>query len=146
MFSFEKMTGWQKAIEWADGVFDVADRLPQKFQFSFGEQLRRACLSVSNNLAEGSGRQTPRGQRYFYDIARGSTYEVISILAILKRRGQVSAEEFTRFYKQGDELASIIYGLQQATFEAETKLSPRSLHEAETVYEVSDGPDPLLLY
>ena len=139
MFSFEKMTAWQKAIEWADGVFDIADRLPQKFQFSFGEQLRRACLSVSNNLAEGSGRRTPREQRYFYDIAHGSTYEVISILAILKRRGHASVEEFARFYKQGDELASIIYGLQPAASEAEAKQSLRSLHEAETVYEVPDG-------
>ncbi len=144
MFSFEKMTAWQKAIEWADGVFDVADRLPQKFQFSFGEQLRRACLSVSNNLAEGSGRLTPRGQRYFYDIAHGSIYEVVSILAILKRRGYVSTEEFSQFYKQGDELASITYGLQKATFEAETKQPPRTFHETDAEYEVLDELDPPL--
>ena len=89
LFAFEKLIGWQKAIDWSDGVFDVADRLPQKYQFSFGDQLRRACLSVSNNLAEGSGRRTPAGQRYFYDVAHGSVYEVVNILAILKRRDVV---------------------------------------------------------
>ena len=132
MFSFEKMIAWQKAIEWADEVFEIADRLPQKHQFSFGEQLRRACLSVPNNLAEGSGRRTPRGQRYFYDIAHGSTYEVVSILAILKRRSHVSLEEYAKFYKQGDELAAIIYGLEEAAFAAEEK--QRSLREPQAGY------------
>ena len=143
MFSFEKMTAWQKAIEWADGVFDVADCLPQKLQFSFGEQLRRACLSVSNNLAEGCGRRTPREQRYFYNIAHGSTYEVVSILAILKRRSLVSAEEFAQFYRKGDELASITYGLQQATFEAEAKqaATPSRFRESDAEYQALNELD-----
>jgi len=141
MFSFEKMVAWQKAIAWSDGIFDVADRLPQKMQFSFGEQLRRACLSVSNNLAEGSGRQTPRGQRYFYDIARGSAYEVINILAILKRRNQVSDNEFAGFYNQGDELASIIYGLQKAAVDAEKK---QSLREPDAEYTIPDEFESLV--
>jgi four helix bundle protein len=146
MFSFEKMVAWQQAIGWADGIFDVADRLPQKLQFSFGEQLRRACLSVSNNLAEGSGRRTPRGQRYFYDIAHGSAYEVVSILAILKRRGHVSPQEYGTFYEQGDEVASIIFGLQRATFEAEARqpTSSRSLRESDEDYLIPGDMEPPL--
>jgi four helix bundle protein len=126
MFSFEKMLAWQKAVEWSDSIFDVADRLHQKYQFSFGDQLRRACLSVSNNLAEGSGRRTPAGQRYFYDVAHGSIYEVVSVLAILKRRDLLPADEYDKLYKQGDEVASIVYGLSRATFEAEKKQESRS--------------------
>ena len=53
MFSFEKMIAWQKGIEFVDQVFDVADRVPQKYQFSLGEQLRRETLRITNNLAEG---------------------------------------------------------------------------------------------
>ena len=59
MFKFEKMIAWQKAVEFVDKAFEVADRWPQRYQFSFGEQLRRAALSITNNLAEGSGRRTP---------------------------------------------------------------------------------------
>jgi four helix bundle protein len=69
VFKFEKMIAWQKAVEFADQAFDVADRLPQRLQFSFGEQLLRAALSITNNLAEGSGRRTPGGRRIFYDTA-----------------------------------------------------------------------------
>lgn len=144
MFSFEKMLAWQKAIEWADEIMEVADRLPQKHQFSLGEQLRRACLSVPNNLAEGSGRRAPAGQRFFYDVAHGSTYEVVSILTILKRRGQVTSEEFAAFYRRGDELAAMIHGLEGATFEREKKQrsSPRSLRESKAKYDDIAEPEP----
>ena len=98
MFKFEKMIAWQKAIEFADRAFDVADRLQQRLQFSFGEQLRRAALGITNNLAEGSGRRTPGSRRSFYDSAKGSTYEVVNIVAILLRRKEVTQAEFDIFY------------------------------------------------
>jgi four helix bundle protein len=90
VFKFEKMIAWQKAVEFADRAFDIADRLPQKHQFSLGEQLRRAALGITNNLAEGSGRRTPGSRRSFYDSAKGSTYEVVSIMAIGLRRKDVT--------------------------------------------------------
>ena len=55
-FKFESFDVWKRAIEFADKMFDAADKLPQKYQFSLGEQLRRAALSIPTNLAEGSGR------------------------------------------------------------------------------------------
>jgi four helix bundle protein len=118
MFSFEKMLAWQKAADWSDKVLDIADTVPQRLQSSFGDQLRRSCLSITNNLAEGSGKRTPGGQRTFYDTAHGSTYETMSILAMLKRRGVVAQDEYQRLYNEGDEVASLIYRLMQATFDA----------------------------
>ena len=40
-FKFERLDAWKKAIEYTDAMFDTADGLPQKYQFSLGEQLRR---------------------------------------------------------------------------------------------------------
>ena len=51
MFKFEKMIAWQKGVEFADKAFEVADRWPQRHQFSLGEQLRRAALSVTNSVS-----------------------------------------------------------------------------------------------
>ena len=114
MFSFEKMIAWQKAADLSDQIFVIADELPPKWQSSFGDQLRRACLSVTNNLAEGSGKRTPASQRNFYDIAHGSLYEVMSMLTLLKRRKIVSIETHQICHTAGDEIAAIIYGLMQA--------------------------------
>ncbi len=140
MFKFEKMIAWQKGVEFADKSFEVADRWPQRYQFSLGEQLRRAALSVTNNLAEGSGRRTPASRRAFYDISKGSVYEVISILAIALRRKEISQPEFDMFYQAGDELASIISGLIDATFREEATLSQtaRTARDDSATYETPD--------
>jgi four helix bundle protein len=130
MFSFEKMLAWQKAADWSDQVLDIAENLPQRLQSSFGDQLKRSGLSVTNNLAEGSGKRTPASQRQFYDIAHGSAYETMSILAILKRREVISLDVYQQLYIQGDEVASLIYRLMQATFTAST------LKEGTVEYEV----------
>ena len=140
MFKFEKMIAWQKGVEFADKAFEIADRWPQRYQFSLGEQLGRAALSITNNLVEGSGRRTPGGQRVFYDIVKGSIYEVVGVLAIAQRRKQISPAEYNSLYQSGDELASITSGLIDATFRAEaaTGQSSRKLREEETEYDADD--------
>jgi len=67
-------------IDFANAMFDIADALPQRYQFSPGEQLRRAALSISTNVAEGAGRDNPRESHYFYRISKGSVYECVSLL------------------------------------------------------------------
>lgn len=71
-FKFEKLDVWKRSINYADEMFQVADALPQKYQFSLGEQLRRAALSIPTNIAEGSGRDSSKSRAYFYRIAKGS--------------------------------------------------------------------------
>ena len=93
-FRFERFETWKRAIEFANAMFEIADRLPQKYQFSLGEQLRRAALSIPTNLAEGSGRDNPKEERYFYGIAKGSVYEVVSLLVMIGKRGHLSREEY----------------------------------------------------
>ena len=109
-FRFERFEAWKRAVEFADEMFEVADRLPQRYQFSLGEQLRRAALSIANNLAEGSGRGNPKEERYFYGVAKGSVYEVVNLLVLIGKRGHLSREEYRVFYDEGDELAAMISG------------------------------------
>ena len=78
--------------------------LPQKYQFSLGEQLRRAALSIPTNLAEGSGRDSPKEERYFYGIAKGSVYEVVSLLVIIGKRGCLTGEVYREHYGEADEV------------------------------------------
>jgi four helix bundle protein len=54
-FRFQDLKIWQLAIEIADELFDIADELDKRRLFRFAEQLRAAGLSMSNNIAEGSG-------------------------------------------------------------------------------------------
>ena len=54
-FRFEELKIWQFSIEISDLLFDIADNLGKQNMYRFAEQLRGAGMSISNNIAEGSG-------------------------------------------------------------------------------------------
>jgi four helix bundle protein len=86
MFKFQTLVVWQRAMELAEILFQIADSLPQKYQYSFADQLRRAALSVPSNIAEGNGRGTKKDSSHFYMISLGSVYECMNILILLSKR------------------------------------------------------------
>ncbi len=113
-FRFEQFDTWKRAITFADQVMEFAEGIPQRYQYSLGEQLRRAALSIPTNLAEGSGRESPKQEQYFYGIAKGSVYEVVSLLVIAGKRGILSREQYRTFYNEANELAAMISGAMKS--------------------------------
>jgi four helix bundle protein len=55
MFRFENLEVWQRAAAISPALFQIAETLEQRKQFRWAEQLRAAALSITNNIAEGSG-------------------------------------------------------------------------------------------
>lgn len=85
-FRFENMEIWQRAVDLSMPVFDIADELETMRKYRFSEQLRAAMLSVSNNMAEGSGSSSDTDFANFLNIARRSIFEVASMLIVFHRR------------------------------------------------------------
>jgi four helix bundle protein len=85
-FRFEDMEIWQRAVEISMPVFDIADSLEDLKKYRFAEQLRAAMLSVSNNMAEGSGSSSDVDFANFLNISRRSIFEVASMLIVFHRR------------------------------------------------------------
>ena len=112
-FKFESLDVWKRGIDFADTMFSVADELPQKYQFSLGEQLRRASLSIPTNVAEGSGRDGTKEKKYFYRIAKGSVYEVVSLLVMVGKRGFLDRDVYRKHYREANEIAAILTALVQ---------------------------------
>ncbi|MBI2267860.1 MAG: four helix bundle protein [Candidatus Blackburnbacteria bacterium] len=112
-FQFQRLKVWEKAVELADLLISIADNLPQTYQFSFGEQLRRCALSVPSNIAEGSGRKTARDSGNFYTISRGSVYEAMNILVILSKRRLLKIDKSRRqkIYELAEEVCKMLTGL-----------------------------------
>lgn len=113
-FGFEKLEVWKRSLVFADVMFELADGLPRAYQFSLGEQLRRAALSIPTNIAEGTGRESGREKARFYGIAKGSVYEVVSLLAMLGKRGCLDRETYCRHYQEANEIAAMLAGLSNA--------------------------------
>ena len=92
-FRFEQLDIWKESIEISDSLFDYADEADKKRFFKFAEQLRSATMSISNNIAEGSGSFSDKEFASFLNIARRSVFECVNILHIFERRRIISSDE-----------------------------------------------------
>lgn len=99
-FRFEKLEIWNDAISISDVLFDYADKAEQMKFFKFAEQLRAASMSISNNIAEGSGSFSDKEFSSFLNISRRSVFECANILHIFLRRKIISVEEKEKMYSQ----------------------------------------------
>ena len=115
MFRFEQLKVWHKAVELYDVVDDLADRFPPKVRFGLADQIRRATLSVSSNIAEGSGRETTKDFRHFLSIAKGSTFEVVSISVICRRRGLITEQQYGEVYSRAEEVSKMLTALKRSS-------------------------------
>ena len=113
-FRFERLKVWPKALGFADRALDASLQWPRASQSSLGDQVRRAAGSVVSNITEGSGKRTGRSARSFYDVAKGSVYEVIGVMTLVHKRGQMDDRAYSSFYHDGDEIAAMLWGLMQA--------------------------------
>jgi|SRR6266496_2646218 len=77
MFNFEKLDVWQEAIQFADLVYELTGDFPGEERFGLTSQMRRAAVSISSNLAEGSSRVSRTDFDRFVEIATGSLFEVV---------------------------------------------------------------------
>ena len=94
MFKFEKLSVWQKSIEYADQIYSLTKSFPQDEQFGLTSQLRRAAVSISSNIAEGSARSSATDFCRFIEIAYGSLMETISQAKIASRQKYVDSNNF----------------------------------------------------
>jgi four helix bundle protein len=109
-FMFEKLEVYQKAVNLADSTFQLTEQFPRGYYFLI-DQLNRAALSISTNIAEGNGRFTKADRRNFFTIARGSVHECIPLLELGLRRGLIKKEIHNQYLLELETLAKMISGL-----------------------------------
>ncbi len=108
MFGCEKLTVWQKAVEYADLIYKVTRSFPTEERFGLTSQLRRSAVSISSNIAEGSSRSSRADFARFVEIAYGSLLESISELKIAKRQEFLNDAMLDTAYKKAEELAKML--------------------------------------
>ncbi|MEW6607592.1 MAG: four helix bundle protein [bacterium] len=78
-FDFENLKVYQKALDFIDKIFKVYKKLDPEYKYSIGNNLIRAGLSITNNLAEGNGKKSVKEKRRYFATSSDSTRECISI-------------------------------------------------------------------
>ncbi len=93
VFDFEKLKVYEMGMEFVGKIFKVTKELTATYQFSIGEQLRRAALSIVNNIAEGSGKISKKEKSQFYRVSLNSARECVPMLTILTKENLISPEQ-----------------------------------------------------
>ncbi|SRR5258708_1264507 len=110
MFRFENLEIWKRSIEMTDKIFDIADTLEAQHKYRFAEQLRSAALSITNNIAEGSGSLSRREFKQFINYAHRSLSETANRLIICNRRKFITESESTVHLTQLEEVSKMLVG------------------------------------
>ncbi len=118
MFNFEKLDAWQKSIALADLVYQATRAFPAEERFGLTNQIRRAAVSVSSNLAEGCPRSSQQDFARFVEIATGSAFEVASQAVIAHHQGYLPESEFDAIQALALEITRMLSGLRQTLLRA----------------------------
>jgi four helix bundle protein len=110
MFSFEKLEVWQKSIDFADLTYDLTRTFPNDERFGLTSQMRRAAVSISSNIAEGSSRFSKTDFARFIEIAIGSVFEVASQSFISRKQGFLTEDAFRNLYAAAEEQSRMLSG------------------------------------
>uniref|UniRef100_UPI00404AC0E7 four helix bundle protein n=1 Tax=Flavobacterium sp. TaxID=239 RepID=UPI00404AC0E7 len=106
--SFEKFEVYQKGIQLAKLVFKLMENKPFEREFGFKDQIKRAVVSVTNNIAEGSEYNNNKQFIRYLKIAKGSCAEVRSMLVLAKELELLSALEIEKSYDLSIEISQNI--------------------------------------
>lgn len=104
-FSFEKLIIWQKSRSIVKEVYKIASMFPDQEKYGLSDQIRRAAISVSSNIAEGTGRFSNKEKIHFCEIAYGSLMEVMCQLTLAVDLEMVSEKEVEKLHPIIEELS-----------------------------------------
>lgn len=107
-FKFEKLTIWQKAMDFGEDVFRVSEKFPKVEIYNLLSQIRRASDSIALNIAEGSIAQSNPEFRKFLGYAMRSLAEAITCLHKAKRLNYINDLEFTSLYGDAFHLMNML--------------------------------------
>ncbi len=121
MFRFEKLSVWRKSVEFANRVYEVTRAFSSDERFGLTSQMRRASVSISSNIAEGSGRSSDKEFVRFVEIAYGSLMEVVSQMHIARSQTFLQQPDFEILSQNADEISRMLSGLRNSLTTNKTK-------------------------
>jgi four helix bundle protein len=114
-YAFERLEVWQKSRRLVKNIYIVTKAFPVEERYGLTSQIRRACISVSNNIAEGSTRWSSKEKARFYEIAFGSLMEVLNDLILSNDLELLATDKLQTLRPKIDEVARMLNALYQST-------------------------------
>ena len=112
MHNYKKMKIWMEARILVKSVYKISRKLPKEELYGLTSQIRRAVVSIPANIAEGAGRGTDRDFCHFLDIARGSLFELDTLLILANDLEYISEEELNPVFNSISEIVKMMVSFQ----------------------------------
>ena len=113
MHNFKELKVWQKSIDLAVDVYKAMMNLPSDEKFGLVSQMKRCSVSISSNIAEGSGRGSNPQFKHFLNISQGSAFELEPQLIISNRLELLDDDLTEKIVNQTTEVQKMIYSLER---------------------------------
>jgi four helix bundle protein len=110
--NFQDLLVWQRAHALALEVYTWTREFPRSELYGLGSQLRRAVVSTTANIVEGSKRRSTADLCHFLNIAEGSNEETKCLLMLAKDLGFLASEKVSISLQKADELSAMLHGLR----------------------------------
>ena len=114
MFGFENLEVWQKSIEFSRLIYEFTRSFPAGERFGLTSQMRRASVSISSNIAEGSSRSSKKDFARFVQLAYGSLMETVSQSHIAMQQEFLVEDRMAAIRSSAEELARMLSGLKRS--------------------------------
>ena len=110
--NFKELNIWKRVRVFIIDIYTLTKKYPSQEKYDLVSQMRRASVSVSLNIIEGTGRSTDKQLAHFLDIAYGSMKEVQGCLIHSFDLGYVTSLELQKFEKESIELQKMLYAFR----------------------------------
>ena len=111
-YSFVKVEVWQLSKKLVKDIYITTNNFPDLEKFGITNQLRRAMVSVSNNIVEGTARSTVKEKKHFIGISYGSTLEVLNLLILSHDLELIEESILSRYRERIEELTNKMNALR----------------------------------
>ncbi|MBR3477806.1 MAG: four helix bundle protein [Bacteroidaceae bacterium] len=113
VFGYRKLIAYQKAKEIVKNTYKALKKFPSEERYAMCDQLRRASVSITSNIAEGVNRYSVKDKAHFIEMAFGSLMEVSSQFEIAEELGYITTEDRLSMDELVKEEARLLSGLQK---------------------------------
>ena len=114
VLGYRKLIAYQKGKEVVKRTYRLLKKFPAEERYAMCDQLRRASVSVTSNIAEGTNRFSVKDKSHFIEMAYGSLMEVSSQFEIAEDLGYITSEERLSMDLLVEEVARLLSGLQKS--------------------------------
>ena len=124
---FQELEVWRKSSDFYIKLVSIIKDFPLYKKHCIIDQIMRATLSISNNIAEGSGRNSNKNLVYFLYLSFGSAKEVESMLLISRRLNYLSEKDFNELNLELIAIEKMLFSFIKSIYSSETNFSKKDI-------------------